>query len=76
MPAEDYERLLLGAADGDPWPLLYPDFVCERLRFDPSFFRIDRLPASIFLLDLAGADDTLLRRIQRVGLTGLTFMKV
>ena len=54
----------------------YPDFVCERLRFDPSFFRIDRLPASIFLLDLAGADDTLLRRIQRVGLTGLTFMKV
>jgi hypothetical protein len=76
VDADDYAAILEGAADGDPWPVLYPDFVADRLDFAPSFFRVDRLPASIFLLDWDEAEDTLLRRITRLALEGLAFERV
>jgi hypothetical protein len=76
MSAEDYADLLRGAAEGDPWPVLYPDFVEAGLGRIPTFFRVDRLTASIFLLDRDDEDDTLLRRLDRLGITGLTVRQV
>jgi hypothetical protein len=41
--------MLRNVAAGDPWPALYPALLADRLGPDPTFFRVDRLPSSIFL---------------------------
>jgi hypothetical protein len=60
-----------GLARGDPFPYLAPAFIAESLEIPATFFRVDRLTASKFLLERDDDEDTLLRRIERFGITGL-----
>lgn len=75
LSSDDYDGLLRNATAGDPYPVLYPAFIPDCLVEEPTFFRVDRLTSTLFLLD-RDSDDTLLRRIERLGITGLVFDKV
>jgi hypothetical protein len=73
---EDFGDMMDDAGHSDPWPVLYPDFIAERLPSEPGLFRVNRLPATLFLLDHDDAADTLLRRFTTFQLQGLSFLKV
>jgi hypothetical protein len=73
---EDFNGMTDDAGHLDPWPILYPDFISDRLPSDPCIFRVDRLPSSLFLLDDDGASDTLLQRVTTFDLRGATFHKI
>jgi hypothetical protein len=75
LPSADYRALVEALEAGDPWPVLQPVFREENLALEPTFFKIDRLPASWFLNDPPG-EDTLLPRIEALGITGLMLQKV
>jgi hypothetical protein len=68
---EDYETLVEDVREGELYPVLYPAFIEDRLPTVPTFFTIDRLAPDIFLLDHEDEDDTLVRRIDEFGITGL-----
>lgn len=75
--SEDAEILLANAAAGDIFPYLAPAFRAEPFADVPStFFRLDRFPATVFLLDRDDDDDTLLRRLERYNMSGLSLNQV
>jgi hypothetical protein len=73
---DDLADMADDAGHPDPWPVLYPDFIAERLPSEPGLFRVNRLPSTLFLLDHDDAADTLLRRFTTFQLQGLSFLKV
>lgn len=73
---EDIEETVLAWREGEVWPVLYPAFIAEHLPEKPTLFRIDRLASSLFLCDQDDSSDTLLRRIERLQLTGLRLTRV
>jgi hypothetical protein len=70
------EAVRARASRGDPWPYLAPAFIADSLDLPPAFFKIDRLPATLLLLDRQDEPDTLLRRIEAFALNGLVFEQV
>lgn len=76
VPQEEYDAIIADAQAGDPWPALYPAFIAGGLREASTFFKINRLPGSVFLLDRTDEGDTLLRRINRFAVTGLRIIRV
>jgi hypothetical protein len=60
---------------GAAWPVLYPRFREKSLVAASTFFRVKGL-AAYFLHDLTSNDDTLLRRVELHGVTGLALRKV
>jgi len=54
LDPEDLQQLLAGVAAGNPYPYLAPVFVPDRLG-EPTFFRVRRLPGTLFVLDHVGA---------------------
>lgn len=73
---EDYAGLLADAEDGDPWPVLYPEFIASELPQLPSLFRVDRLPSTLFLLENDDAEDRLLRRLVDYDVQGATYHRI
>lgn len=68
---EDYDALVQDVHEGELYPLLYPAFIADQLPTVPTLFTIDRFSPDIFLLDHEDEVNTLLRRIDEFGITGL-----
>jgi hypothetical protein len=71
LTASEAEELRRGLAQGDPWPVLYPEFKPDCLG-DPTLFTVSRLGA-MFCVEREDYDDSLMRRISEFGITGLGF---
>lgn len=75
ISAEEAEELRGVAAAGDPWPYLLPAFKTEELGDDLTFFRLAGFRKT-FVLDREDADDSILRRITELPLTGIAFESI
>jgi hypothetical protein len=76
LTQEEYEAILESARKGEVFPVLYPAFIEDELPTSATFFKIDQFLGDIFLLDREDDPDTLLRRVDEFGLTGMALTKL
>jgi hypothetical protein len=74
LTTSEAEELRRGLAEGDPWPVLYPEFKPDCLG-DPTLFTVSRL-GMMLCVERDDHDDSLMRRISELSITGLGFTKL